>query len=232
MNNFNQIEAGIRRTIEELICTGKFKTFKTDRSQRGSGKYDHISKYANIAKMSTGAQRYCSPSRSQASQQETDINECDSSPCQNGGICTDHLNYYTCRCLSGFSGPTCNHEINECDSGPCKNGAFCQDRVNGYTCDCPPGLTGLRCETDINECASGPCENGGTCRDRINSYTCVCRSGYEGASCEHETTVNQVLMLILVIIISIMVIWLLCLGCKMLLRALMDNKYERIKNND
>lgn len=31
---------------------------------------------------------------------ETDIDECDSSPCQNGGICTSGVNNYTCNCAS------------------------------------------------------------------------------------------------------------------------------------
>ena len=37
----------------------------------------------------------------------TDINECDSSPCENGGTCEDEVNGYTCHCLSGYSGDHC-----------------------------------------------------------------------------------------------------------------------------
>ena len=37
----------------------------------------------------------------------TDINECDSSPCQNGGTCEDQVNGYTCHCLSGYNGDHC-----------------------------------------------------------------------------------------------------------------------------
>ena len=37
----------------------------------------------------------------------TDIDECGSSPCQNGGICTDGINGYTCACPLGFAGDNC-----------------------------------------------------------------------------------------------------------------------------
>ena len=36
-----------------------------------------------------------------------DINECASSPCQNGGTCVDQVNQYTCQCAAGYSGTTC-----------------------------------------------------------------------------------------------------------------------------
>ena len=37
----------------------------------------------------------------------TDINECDSEPCQHEGTCTDKVNGYTCRCAPGYEGPSC-----------------------------------------------------------------------------------------------------------------------------
>ncbi len=37
-----------------------------------------------------------------------DVNECDSNPCENGGVCADGLNSFTCACASGFSGATCS----------------------------------------------------------------------------------------------------------------------------
>ena len=36
-----------------------------------------------------------------------DTNECGSSPCQNGGRCSDMENRYHCRCKGGFSGLNC-----------------------------------------------------------------------------------------------------------------------------
>ena len=37
----------------------------------------------------------------------TDINECASTPCQNGGTCNDHANGYSCTCLLGYAGILC-----------------------------------------------------------------------------------------------------------------------------
>lgn len=40
----------------------------------------------------------------------TDVDECSSDPCRNGGICIDQLNSYYCQCLPGYTG---NHSIRE-----------------------------------------------------------------------------------------------------------------------
>ena len=36
-----------------------------------------------------------------------DIDDCSSSPCDNGGTCTDGVNSYLCECLPGFNGTNC-----------------------------------------------------------------------------------------------------------------------------
>ena len=36
-----------------------------------------------------------------------DIDECASSPCQNGGTCVDGVNSYTCNCDVGYAGKNC-----------------------------------------------------------------------------------------------------------------------------
>ena len=36
-----------------------------------------------------------------------DTDECASSPCQNGGTCTDGVDAYTCACVSGWEGEEC-----------------------------------------------------------------------------------------------------------------------------
>ena len=39
---------------------------------------------------------------------ETDVNECNSAPCRNGGTCTDLPGGFTCQCESGWEGPVCD----------------------------------------------------------------------------------------------------------------------------
>lgn len=44
---------------------------------------------------------------------DNEINECDSSPCQNGGVCVDKLASYLCACGFGYTGKhnTHNHKL-------------------------------------------------------------------------------------------------------------------------
>ena len=37
----------------------------------------------------------------------SDIDECLTSPCQNGGTCTNKENGYTCDCVDGYKGDNC-----------------------------------------------------------------------------------------------------------------------------
>ena len=39
--------------------------------------------------------------------------DCESSPCQNGGVCSDDVNGYTCSCADEYYGPMCATE-HEC----------------------------------------------------------------------------------------------------------------------
>ena len=74
-----------------------------------------------------------------------DIDECASSPCQNGGTCVDGFNSYTCNCDVGYRGVNCE-DIDECASSPCLNGGTCTDAINSFTCHCGSGYTGDICE--------------------------------------------------------------------------------------
>ena len=37
----------------------------------------------------------------------TEINECESSPCQHNGTCIDEVNRYSCVCIPGYTGVNC-----------------------------------------------------------------------------------------------------------------------------
>ena len=41
----------------------------------------------------------------------TDINECASLPCQNGGTCTDHVAAFSCTCAVGYTDTLCQTSI-------------------------------------------------------------------------------------------------------------------------
>ncbi|XP_036834824.1 sushi, nidogen and EGF-like domain-containing protein 1 isoform X3 [Oncorhynchus mykiss] len=116
----------------------------------------------------------------------SDVEECSSYPCQNGGTCSDQVNGFTCQCPPGFTGTVCQTDVEECSSYPCQNGGTCSDQVNGFTCQCPPGFTGTVCQTDIDECKDRPCLNGALCVPGVDSFTCVCESGYSGTLCETD----------------------------------------------
>ncbi len=38
-----------------------------------------------------------------------DIDECSSSPCQNGGACADGVDSYVCTCQDGYDGDDCEN---------------------------------------------------------------------------------------------------------------------------
>ena len=41
----------------------------------------------------------------------TDIDECASSPCQNGATCNDLVNAFSCECATGYTGDTCSEGL-------------------------------------------------------------------------------------------------------------------------
>lgn len=101
------------------------------------------------------------------------MNECDSSPCQNSGKCSDRLAGYACECAAGYTGVHCENAIPKaCDSNPCQHAGLCQESADGgFTCQCPAGYTGSVCDVKLDNCTTtSPCQNNGTC---VNG-TCQC----------------------------------------------------------
>ena len=75
---------------------------------------------------------------------EENINECESSPCENGGYCVDGDNGYKCICNVMYAGPNCETEQRPCDARPCSNNATCNPSSDfrSFTCTCQTGFTG------------------------------------------------------------------------------------------
>ena len=80
----------------------------------------------------------------------SDVNECESNPCLNGGSCEDGVSQFVCNCPAGYGGKRCELNIDECQSNPCQHGGLCQDALNNYTCSCAKGYSGRNC--DVSRC--------------------------------------------------------------------------------
>uniref|UniRef100_A0A8C7CVX3 Fibulin 7 n=1 Tax=Oncorhynchus kisutch TaxID=8019 RepID=A0A8C7CVX3_ONCKI len=105
--------------------------------------------------------RMCQESLTWSGQQPTcsNINECASSPCLNGGTCVDEMNQFSCTCTKGWAGATCQN-IDECEFFHMGQAGrlclhACVNSPGGYRCTCPAGYNltrdGRNCK-DIDEC--------------------------------------------------------------------------------
>ncbi|XP_031564353.1 fibropellin-1-like [Actinia tenebrosa] len=123
---------------------------------------------------------------------------CASNPCQNGGVCLDTDNGFTCMCKEGFKGTLCElgtgtGASDPCTPNPCKNNGNCQNVDGKAKCLCAEGFQGELCELPIgtggpdggkSKCHPNPCLNGGACHENGGGYDCVCLPQYSGPNCE------------------------------------------------
>uniref|UniRef100_A0A671RYE7 Agrin n=1 Tax=Sinocyclocheilus anshuiensis TaxID=1608454 RepID=A0A671RYE7_9TELE len=75
-------------------------------------------------------------------------NPCMPNPCKNGASCqVKEAEMFHCKCVNGFSGPTCADTHNPCDPNKCHPSSRCQVLPEGgYKCECPMGREGKHCE--------------------------------------------------------------------------------------
>ncbi|XP_071105159.1 uncharacterized protein [Haliotis cracherodii] len=116
---------------------------------------------------------------------------CDSSPCLNGGTCTNNPLNFTCECRGGFTGDMCEVRNQTCAAKDCGMSVGCiDDPVSGLS-HCLCGTSYVKVEgkcTAVDYCQRGPCVNGGTCESTDGGYTCHCPPKYVGSLCQHLVT--------------------------------------------
>jgi len=120
---------------------------------------------------------------------ETD--DCASSPCQNGGACTDKMGDYSCACVAGWAGAAdrsvagnCQIDVNECLSSVLS----CSSHTSGVQTHWSNSKAG---NDAYNAQCNGPCENGASCVESsanasvaVNAYRCDCHNGFSGTNCD------------------------------------------------
>ena len=80
-----------------------------------------------------------------------DARPCQSSPCLNGGNCTDvfteNSTYFTCECKSVYYGANCENTIDLCLNSTCVSGqGYCKMTGITTTCVCLKGYEGENCK--------------------------------------------------------------------------------------
>ena len=117
---------------------------------------------------------------------QTNVDDCASSPCRNGGRCRDLVGDFECQCPIGWEGKRCEIDEQRCDESTCENNALCVNLFQDVFCACPSGTDGKRCETSPQRCIGDPCMNGGACKDLGYGLNCSCSKDYTGVGCQYE----------------------------------------------
>ena len=79
---------------------------------------------------------------------------CSFDPCHNGATCmtSPPSHVYTCDCLDGYTGDTCETNIDDCVNHNCPSYQVCVDGIGQYTCECPLGEWNIILKvSDINK---------------------------------------------------------------------------------
>ncbi|XP_071826204.1 cubilin-like isoform X2 [Apostichopus japonicus] len=120
-------------------------------------------------------------------------NECLTSPCANGGTCTNLYNSYQCQCPDGWTGTTCSQDVNECSlivgtPDGCQNGGTCINEQGSYRCQCTSDWYGFKCTIQYDDCTTashallcghGYCVNEARVFSGTPKYSCICFDGWQ-----------------------------------------------------
>ena len=165
-------------TTNSSIATGGYRCTCVDGFASGSCDYSPIvAAYASDCNLSVSSDAEVFGDGNCA----IDVDECISSPCQNGAGCKESASAglpagsYTCLCQRGFANGECEYSF-----------------ITEYSHECSVA-DGGNCDLDVNECASNPCQNGAECLDSstaeatvsISRYLCRCDDElWGGRDCE------------------------------------------------
>lgn len=121
------------------------------------------------------------------------LDPCFPDPCNAQGICSasvDDEEMYSCSCINGITGDTCDELLGDCDADYCQNGGTCYWTFDVQSCFCATGYTGDDC-SEFSEELNDPClnlvcgndEQGYCVGNSENVGECVCYDGYSGDFC-------------------------------------------------
>ncbi|KAK2174373.1 hypothetical protein NP493_805g01004 [Ridgeia piscesae] len=114
---------------------------------------------------------------------QTEVDQCESNPCQQNGICYPEVAGFECDCPSGTSGAVCQENINECASQPCNHGGRCANLLGSFTCNCAKGYKGPTCALDAVQIEDVKAGQGAT----KNGVYEVNGTGIKDVYCDLET---------------------------------------------
>lgn len=114
------------------------------------------------------------------------MEDCVSSFCQNGGICSLlFVGGYYCKCSVLYIGMYCEISVNLCFFNLCFYGGICVVDNGGFVCQCRGLYIGQRCQFSLY-CKDDFCKNGGICFDSLDGVVCQCDLGFRGERCQSD----------------------------------------------